>query len=86
VISRNKIYSIKVGIHVLQCPEAIVQCDDVETGSIVVPVAQEHAGFTTFLSCFSSCPLHKVQAVLVVSDTVGFEAKVDVREDRGFVE
>ena len=70
----------------LQSPKAVVQRDDIETGSVVVPIAKEHAGLTTFLLCFGSGPLHKVQAVLVVSGAIGFESKVDVREDRGFAE
>jgi len=71
---------------VLQCPEAVVQGDDVETGPVVVPITQEQAGLTTFRFCLGSGPLHKVQAVLVVSDAVAFEPKVDVREDRGLAE
>jgi hypothetical protein len=86
VIARNKIYSIKVVIHVLQCSETVVQRDDVQAGSVVVPISEKHAGFTTFRPGFGSGPLHKVQAVLVVSDTVTFEPKVNVREDRGFAE
>jgi hypothetical protein len=70
VIARNKVNMFKVIIHVLQGPEAVVQCDNVETGTVVVPVTQEQAGFTPFLSSLGSGPLHKVQAVLVVSYTV----------------
>jgi len=70
MIARDEINTGKIVIHVLQCPKAIIQRDNVQTGSIVVPVAQEHAGLATFLSGFGSGPLHKVQAVLIVSDTV----------------
>jgi hypothetical protein len=86
VIARNKVNMFKICIHVLQCPEAVVQCDNVKTGTVVVPIAQKQAGFATFRLGLGRSPLHKVQAVLVVSDAIALEAKMDVSEDRGFAE
>jgi hypothetical protein len=86
VIAGNKIYLAKVVIHVLQCSETVVQGDNIQAGSVVVPISKKHAGLATFRSCLGSGPLHKVQAVLVVSDTVAFEPKVNVGEDRGLAE
>jgi hypothetical protein len=60
VIARNKVNMFKVIIHVLQCPEAVVQCDNVETGTIVVPITEKHTGLTTFFLCLDSGPLYKV--------------------------
>jgi hypothetical protein len=53
---------------------------------MIVPVTQEQAGFTTFLSSFSSGPFYKSQAVFVVQRAVAFEAKVNVSEYCGFAE
>jgi hypothetical protein len=83
VVARNKIHLFKIVIHVLQCLETVVQRDNVETGSIVVPVAQEQAGLATLFSGLGRGPLHKVQAVLVVLSAVAFESKMYVCEDRG---
>ena len=47
---------------------------------MVMPVAQEYTGLTTF--CLGLCyePLYELFAVIVVYTTVAFEAKVYVRK------
>ena len=74
----------KVVIHMLQGPETVTQGDNVQTGPVVVPVTQEQASFATFFPGFGSGPLDKIQTVIVVCLTVGFESKMYVCEDRGF--
>jgi hypothetical protein len=51
---------------------------------MIVPIAQEQAGFTTFLSGFFSGPFYKSQTVFVVQRAVGLESKMDVSEYSGF--
>jgi hypothetical protein len=84
VIARNKIYLIKVVIHVLQGPEAVTQGNNVQAGPVVVPVAEKQTGFTTLLSGFGSGPFNKVQTVVIMGLTVGFQSKMYVCEDCGF--
>jgi hypothetical protein len=86
VIARNKIHLIKVVIHVLQCPETVTQGDNVQAGSVVVPIAQEHAGFATLLFCSGSGPFHKIQTVVVVCLAIAFESKMYVCKDRSLLE
>ena len=54
----------------LQCSQAVVQRDDVETGTVVVPIAQEQTGFATLLLGFGSGPFDEGQTVLVVLSAV----------------
>ena len=55
----------------------------VETGTVVVPVAQEQTGLATFCPGLGRGPFHKVQAVLIVLSAVALESKMYVCEDRG---
>jgi hypothetical protein len=66
MITRNKINLFKVIIEMFQCPETVVQCDNVQAGTVVVPVTQEHASFATFFPGFGSGPFYKSQTVFVV--------------------
>ena len=49
-----------------------------------MPVAEKHAGLATLFPGLGSGPLDKVQTVIIVCLTVGFEPKMYVCEDRGF--
>jgi hypothetical protein len=70
MVSRNKINVFKIIIEMLQCSQAVVQRDDVETGTVVVPIAQEQTGFATLLLGFGSGPFDEGQTVLVVLSAV----------------
>jgi hypothetical protein len=60
VIARDKINAAKIVIEVLQRPKAIVESNDIDTGTIVMPVAQEHGCFATLLPGLGSKPFDKV--------------------------
>jgi hypothetical protein len=72
VIARNKINSFKIVIQMLQGLEAIVQSNNVDTSSIVMPIAQKESGFASFFFGLLSKPFDKVQAIVVVCLTVAF--------------
>jgi hypothetical protein len=60
VIARDKINAAKIVIEMLQRPKAIVESNNIDTGTIVVPVAEEHGCFTTLLLSFGCKPFDKV--------------------------
>ena len=64
--------------------DEVHQCYNVQTSSVVVPVAQKHASFATLLLGLGRGPFYKIQTVIVVCLTVGFESKMYVCKDRGF--
>jgi hypothetical protein len=66
MVSRNKINVFKIIIEMLQCPQAVVQRDNVETGPIVVPITQEQTGLTTLFLSSGSGPFHEAQAIVIV--------------------
>jgi hypothetical protein len=86
VIARYEIHSRKIIIHVLQCFKTVVERKNVQGCPIVVPVAQEETGITSFFLGFGSGPLHKFQTVFVVYNTIRFQAKVDVSPHGCFFE
>jgi hypothetical protein len=47
-----------------------------------VPITQKHGSFTALFTSFGSGPFNKIQTVIIVTGAVGFQAKVNVGEDR----
>jgi hypothetical protein len=84
MITRDKIHGSKIVIQVFQGSQAISQCNNVDAGTVVVPVTQEHCSLTTFRLCFGSGPFDKIQTVVVVRLAIGLQSKMYVSKDRGF--
>ena len=47
--------------------------------TLMAPVAQEHAGFTTIGLGSGNKPVNEIATVLIVDKTVGFKAEMNVR-------
>jgi hypothetical protein len=56
----------------LQGLEAIVQSNNVDTSSIVMPIAQKESGFASFFFGLLSKPFYEIQTIIIVCLTVAF--------------
>jgi hypothetical protein len=53
---------------------------------MVVPIAQEHAGFAPVgFSCLDD-PIYKLLAILIVQQAIRFQSKMDVSENDSLLE
>jgi hypothetical protein len=71
VIAGNKVKAIKRLAQFFQTPETVLQGLHVQRRTLMTPVAQEHAGFTTVLLGRVYKPINKITTVLIVDKTVG---------------
>jgi hypothetical protein len=51
-----------------------------------MPISQEETSLASFFSGLGSGPFDELKTVFVMSDTVGFQAKMDISPDSGFLE
>jgi hypothetical protein len=86
VVSWDEDDLIEVFAEMFQGTQAIVQRQDIDSSSIVVPISQHQAYLTTFGFGLGGGPLHKGQAVLIVQLAVAFQPQMEVSEYRGFTE
>jgi len=72
MVAGNKENLIKIVIQMFQGTQTVVQSHDIDAGTIVVPVAQEHGNITPFLLGFGSEPSDKIQTIFIMGLTVAF--------------
>ena len=80
VIAGNKKELRKCLTQTLQGFETEVQGLQIDRSTMMMPVAQKKPCVTIVRLCSSNDPVHKLQTVLIVQHTVGFQSEMYVSE------
>ena len=86
VIAGYEVELVKGPAQLLQTAQTEVQGMQVNRRTMVVPIAQEHAGVTALLPGQRNSPIYESFAVLIVQEAIALEPKVYVSEYQSLAE